>query len=107
MQEKVLNIIKEELAKRGIKVIKIILFGSRARGDFQDDSDWDLMVIVDKDLQPHKSREITGEIYRLLAKLEDNYEIIIKSYSSFEKMKQFAGCVSYDADKEGMVVWKS
>ncbi|MBR1774329.1 MAG: nucleotidyltransferase domain-containing protein [Bacteroidales bacterium] len=28
---------------------KAILFGSRARGDNRDDSDWDLLVILNKD----------------------------------------------------------
>jgi len=27
---------------------RIYLYGSRARGDYSDDSDWDLLVIVDK-----------------------------------------------------------
>ena len=27
---------------------KIYLFGSRARGDYRQDSDWDLLVIIDK-----------------------------------------------------------
>jgi predicted nucleotidyltransferase len=35
------RIIIEELEKENIKVHKIILFGSRARGDFKEDSDWD------------------------------------------------------------------
>ncbi len=42
-------IITREIEKVGLKVIKIILFGSRARGDFKKDSDWDLLVIVDKE----------------------------------------------------------
>jgi len=28
---------------------KVILFGSQARGDYQEDSDWDLLVIVNAD----------------------------------------------------------
>jgi predicted nucleotidyltransferase len=92
----------EELEKFGFRVIKIILFGSRARGDFKEDSDLDLLVIVDKEIQSRQKREITGKIYRLLAKMENSYEIVIKSYSNFERMKHFVGCISYEADKEGI-----
>lgn len=28
---------------------KIILFGSRARNDAQEDSDWDLLILIEKD----------------------------------------------------------
>ena len=28
---------------------KIILYGSRARGDYREDSDWDILVIIDKE----------------------------------------------------------
>ena len=29
----------------------LLLYGSRARGDYRHDSDWDLIVLVDKDQQ--------------------------------------------------------
>ncbi len=31
------------------KDAKVILFGSQARGDAQNDSDWDVLVLIDKD----------------------------------------------------------
>lgn len=97
-------IITREIEKVGLKIIKIILFGSRARGDFNKDSDWDLLVIVDKDIGPYQKRRILGEIYRALAKLEESYEIIITSQTDFEKRKNVIGYISYEADKEGIVV---
>lgn len=106
MKELVTDIIREELGKIGINVIKIILFGSRARRDFKTDSDWDLFVVVDRDLNFQERQNILVEIYRKLAKLEDSYEIILKSVSGFERMKDLIGCVSYDVDKEGVVIWK-
>ncbi|MBU2444476.1 MAG: nucleotidyltransferase domain-containing protein, partial [Bacteroidetes bacterium] len=38
MQTEAVNIIKEEIKKRGIDVKKIILFGSRARNAYKKDS---------------------------------------------------------------------
>jgi uncharacterized protein len=43
----------EELEKYGFRAVKIILFGSRARGDFKEDSDWDFYVMIDKDSKFH------------------------------------------------------
>jgi predicted nucleotidyltransferase len=35
--EEVVKIIKEEIEKRGLKVVKVILFGSRAKGTPKED----------------------------------------------------------------------
>ena len=32
----------------GPDLVAVVLFGSRARGDYQSDSDWDLLVIADR-----------------------------------------------------------
>ena len=39
-----------QVANTGIpKGAKVILFGSQARGDAHEDSDWDVLVLIDKD----------------------------------------------------------
>jgi predicted nucleotidyltransferase len=38
---------RESLERRGIRVSKLVLFGSFARGDFQEGSDIDVVVISD------------------------------------------------------------
>lgn len=46
-----------EIVRRLVTAInpdRIILFGSRARGDFRPDSDIDLLVIKNSDEQPHR-----------------------------------------------------
>jgi len=48
--ELIKRVVLEEAGKLGVKVEKIILFGSRARGDYREDSDWDILVIVHKRL---------------------------------------------------------
>ena len=43
-------IITEELHQAGRQIVRILLFGSRARGDAREDSDWDFYVVVDEEL---------------------------------------------------------
>ncbi len=48
-QELTLTAIRECLAKNMPPYGKAILFGSQARGTARDDSDWDILVILDKE----------------------------------------------------------
>jgi len=36
---------------------KVILFGSQARGDAREDSDWDLLVLIDKDKKTQEDED--------------------------------------------------
>lgn len=102
MQTEAVNIIKEEIKKRGIDVKKIILFGSRARNAYKKDSDWDFFVIVDKELDFLKKREIILNIRRRLAELEIPNDIIIQSESIVKQRKNNTGYITYYALKEGI-----
>lgn len=70
----------------GKKLVAIILFGSRARGDAKEESDWDILVIA-KDLPERqieryrKIKEILPQNWRgrisILAKTPDEFEIVL------------------------------
>jgi predicted nucleotidyltransferase len=99
--EKTIKIIREEIEKRGLKVLKIILFGSRARGDEKKESDWDFLVIIDKDLDKNTKWDIIIKIKRKLAILKIPNDIIINSIKEFEERKNNVGYITYYALKEG------
>jgi predicted nucleotidyltransferase len=44
----ILNQIKDVVSAKE-PTAKIMLFGSRARGDAKEDSDWDIIILLDKD----------------------------------------------------------
>lgn len=59
--------VKRDVVKRGTEVLgnlvfKIILFGSYARGDFEEDSDVDIMVLLDcpRDDLPKYRKMLSG-----------------------------------------------
>lgn len=96
------RIIIEELKNAEINVVKFILFGSRTKGDFNKDSDWDFFVIVDKKLDFSKKSEIILRIRRKLAELEIPNDIIIQSEVIVNQRKNNTGYISYYVLKEGI-----
>jgi len=44
---------------------RIILYGSRARGDAQPDSDWDLLILLDGPVERHRTAAIHHQLYHL------------------------------------------
>jgi len=103
---KAIEIIREEIEKRGMKVLKIILFGSRAKGTSREDSDWDILIIIDKDLPFKEKRELLGSIYKKLAQnVKESFELFITSQKRFEELKNLIGTVYYDAEREGVLLW--
>jgi len=102
--EEAIKIIKEEIENRGLKILKIILFGSRARGDFKEDSDWDFLIVIDKDLDRRTKWDIIIKIKRKLAMLKIPNDIIINSIREFEERRDNVGYIIYYAVREGIVL---
>lgn len=49
------------------RIARILLYGSRARGDARDDSDWDVAVLLrDGEVDDATHRTLTGIAYRIL-----------------------------------------
>jgi predicted nucleotidyltransferase len=94
--------IEEAIGSKGLKVKKIMLFGSRARGNPREDSDWDFFVIVDKKLGFNEKWDIIDEIKIKLAKLKIPNDVILKSEDEVEESKDDIGRITYYALKEGI-----
>jgi predicted nucleotidyltransferase len=104
MKEKIKKIINQVFEEKGIKVERIILFGSRARGDFKENSDWDLLIIVEE----KPSRDERVEILHLIRrKLADEFipsDVIIRSREEVEERQKVIGSVIKSAMEEGILL---
>ncbi|MEN3039570.1 MAG: nucleotidyltransferase domain-containing protein [Candidatus Kryptonium sp.] len=79
MEKTIKELIEKIFQERGIKVNKIILFGSRARGEHKKESDWDLLIIINQELSRERKLEISHLIRRGLAERFIPCDVLIKS----------------------------
>ncbi len=70
----------------GLHLRKLLLFGSRARGDAQDDSDYDMLVVVD-----HRTPELRAIILEIESQLLDRYgalvATVLRSESEWQQLQ--------------------
>jgi len=102
-KENIENTIRNILHEENILVNRLVLFGSRVRGDYNEMSDWDVLVVVERDLTFPEKHTLTTKIQRELAKLKIPNDIIIKSEKQFNEMKDLTGTIVYYAHKEGSI----
>jgi predicted nucleotidyltransferase len=84
--------------------IKVIVFGSQARGDAGPDSDWDLLVIVDDAAPPDKVTLRAGfEATRAYGRAAD---VVPVRASTFAYKRDVVNSLSWIAEQEGVVVYE-
>lgn len=65
---------------------KVILYGSRARGDGKEDSDWDLLVLTNKKLDVKTEGRIHDSIYELELKYLQPVSTLIMDDKHWQKI---------------------
>lgn len=84
--------------------LQIWLFGSRARGTFRTDSDWDLMAVL-----PDDAGDEDLDLYRLWQRLRDlvanRVELFTITQTEFERWKHSMGTLCEIVAREGIVVY--
>jgi predicted nucleotidyltransferase len=83
---------------------KIILFGSRARGDALPDSDADLLVVMK--VRGSRRRK-ASEIDLALAGIGIPKDVILVTPDEFQRYRDIVGTVVYPAIREGKVLYDS
>lgn len=83
--------------------LRIILFGSHARGDAQAQSDVDLLVVMPT---VEDKRKATIEIRRALADLPVSKDIIVSTPEEIRRRGNSVGSVLRPALKEGKVLYE-
>lgn len=84
---------------------KIILFGSRARGDYKEDSDFDLLVVVKESslARPKRSREIRKALF---SDAKHEKDILVYTVDEINKWKDVFNSFVYNVLSEGKTIYE-
>lgn len=89
----------------GDTLIKIILYGSYARGDFKDNSDMDIMILTS--LSDTDIKKIEDEVYDVSFEYELDYDVMISINIKNEKhFNYWLGALPYydNIEREGIIL---
>lgn len=83
---------------------RVILFGSRARGDAGEDSDFDVMVVEER--LPNKFAEMV-RLNRVLRPFDIAVDLLVVSEKQFEYWRDTPGNVYYEAAADGKILYEA
>ncbi|MEK7792919.1 MAG: nucleotidyltransferase domain-containing protein [Candidatus Hydrogenedentota bacterium] len=83
---------------------EVILYGSRARGDAEPDSDWDFLVLVKHTLSFDEERALSRRIYDLELQSDQVFSSIIRTKSEWQGPLSKAMPFHKNVEREGIAV---
>jgi uncharacterized protein len=81
---------------------RIVLFGSRARGDHQPESDYDLIVVLET---PLARGERDNPIRRALPEAEHRVDVIVYTPAEFDISRHDVGALAFAGETEGLILY--
>jgi predicted nucleotidyltransferase len=96
----ILKMVRQIVAEA--KPVKVILFGSYARGSARPDSDVDLLVI---ERDPVAQRRESVRLRRLLKDFKVPIDVVVFGQAFAERYADIPGSVLYPAFREGKVLY--
>ena len=94
----------KSVVKQFFPECEAILFGSRARKDAKPDSDYDVLIIIDKLLTPEEKLPLRTQIRKELLKYNIISDILIQRKEEVEEKKQLTGHILKTIMKEGVLI---
>jgi predicted nucleotidyltransferase len=100
---RILHVLRKDLTiALGERVEKVILYGSRARGDARDDSDIDVLIILKDDF---KYSVMFRKTSKIVAKLSlENDVVISRAFASRQQFEQSKMPFLMNVRRDGIVI---
>ena len=100
-------LVRELRARYGNDLQRVVLFGSKARGDFDKESDLDLLVVVRMGNGAY--RQYWSEIVDIAWRVELAYGIVtslvIKDVADYDTMREHKLLLARNIEQDGVDLW--
>lgn len=87
----------------GDRLVSFVLYGSKARGDYDSESDLDVAIVV-RDL----TRVLKHQILDMVAEIEFKYLIPISTFvvsqEDFDRLREQERRIAFDIEREGISI---
>ena len=83
---------------------KIILFGSRARGDFRRESDWDFLVLTDLPITKEEKEKISDAIFYLEIDHEQVIDYLLHNQEEWKELSAIPMPICEFVKEEGIEI---
>jgi predicted nucleotidyltransferase len=104
VEEAIGEVIRAEAQSEGLSVSRIILFGSRARGDADEKSDWDVLVVIPRNLDRQQRLALFVRLSRALAQRLIPCDLLIRTEDEVTRESGQVGTTVRTALEEGIVL---
>ncbi len=84
------NLVSEKVKEKVMKIepyADIILFGSRARNDFSEGSDWDYLILLDGKVDSTRTDHIRSVLYDIELETDEIINSIVRSTDEWNSPK--------------------
>lgn len=103
-ESRALKELKDSLRRHlGERAAKLILYGSKARGDYDNESDIGIAIIVQG-----LTRDLKNQILDMVADIEVKHltplSVLVLSEEDFELLKKRERRIAFDIEKEGILL---
>jgi predicted nucleotidyltransferase len=108
-ERRALAALVERLRDRfGADLLRVVLFGSKARGDYDDESDMDVLVVAR--IPENKFYSDRSEIINLAGDIDLEHDVVlsllIRDEKDYIRMREWNLLLNRNIERDGIVLWK-